>query len=218
MLIEFIKTFLLIFVAELGDKSQFLVMTCAAKYSPKQVFAGMFIGIILNHSVAIIVGNCVSNIIETYLLQIFTGAIFILFGFLSFVNEKDESCSNKYYKCGPVLTVAITFLLAELGDKTQLTAMTISMESQYPFIVLLGSTLGMMTIGLIGIIIGTTLTKHIPSYIMKTISGIIFIIFGIVKIFASCNIFINNITYQAIFITTICLISFFQISKLVMNK
>lgn len=218
MLIEFIKTFLLIFIAEMGDKSQFLVMACAAKYTPKQVFTGMFIGIILNHSVAIIIGHYLSHLIQSELLHVFTGVIFILFGFLSFSNEKEENCSNRKYKLGPVLTVATTFLLAELGDKTQLTAMTIAMESDYPLIILIGSTMGMLTIGLFGIIIGNTLTKNVPSYIMKTISGIVFIIFGIVKIFESFPVFANNMLYQSILIAAIGIISIYQISKLVMNK
>lgn len=218
MLIEFIKTFLLIFIAEMGDKSQFLVMTCAAKYSPRQVFAGMFIGIVLNHSVAIIIGSYLSHIIQYELLHIFTGVIFILFGFLSFVNEKEEICNSRKYKLGPVLTVATTFLLAELGDKTQLTAMTIAMDSEYPFIILLGSTMGMLCIGLIGIIIGNTLTKNMPSYIMKTISGTVFIVFGIVKIFEAFPVFANNIMYQSIFIAIVGIISLYQISKLVTNK
>jgi putative Ca2+/H+ antiporter (TMEM165/GDT1 family) len=68
-----------------------------------------------------------------------------------------------------------------MGDKTQLTAMTLAMEAQYPVLVLGGSITGMLAIGLVGIIIGTALTKFIPSNIIKIISGLVFIIFGLMR-------------------------------------
>jgi len=60
--------------------------------------------------------------------------------------------------------------------------MTLSMDALYPLIVLAGSVSAMLTIGLIGIIIGTSLTKFLPSYIIKTISGLVFIIFGTMRL------------------------------------
>ncbi len=60
--------------------------------------------------------------------------------------------------------------------------MTLSMGALYPLTVLAGSVAAMLTIGFIGIIVGTSLTKHIPSYIIKTISGLIFIIFGVMRL------------------------------------
>jgi len=55
------------------------------------------------------------------------------------------------------------------------------MDAHYTSVVLAGSVTAMLAIGLAGIIIGTSLTKFIPSYIIKTISGLIFIIFGVVR-------------------------------------
>ncbi|MGB4438309.1 MAG: TMEM165/GDT1 family protein [Sedimentibacter sp.] len=60
--------------------------------------------------------------------------------------------------------------------------MTLAMEGQYPLIILSGSVASMLSIGFVGIIIGTSLTKHIPSYIIKSISGLIFIIFGLMRL------------------------------------
>lgn len=94
---------------------------------------------------------------------------------------EDEDESKKQFGLGPVITTALTFFLGEMGDKTQLTCMTLSMDAHYPSVVLAGSVTAMLAIGLAGIIIGTSLTKFIPSYIIKTISGLIFIIFGVVR-------------------------------------
>lgn len=218
MIYEFIKTFLLIFVAEMGDKTQILLMTCAARYSIIQVLIGIIIGVSLNHGLAIIIGTYISNIINIDILQIFAGAIFIVFGLFALKDEDNGKEKTKILKCGPVLTVAGTFFIGELGDKTQLTAMTIAMESNYPFVVLIGSIAGMIVIGFIGIIVGTALTKKLPSYIIKIISGLIFIVFGLIKLLNTSYIFIGNEFNQGILIIALGFVSLFLIVNLIMNR
>lgn len=217
MLQEFVKAFFLIFIAEMGDKTQVLLMTCAARYSILQVIIGILIGVSLNHGLAIIIGIYISNIIANDFIQICAGIIFILFGLYSFKND-EEKHQDRTLKCGPIIAVAATFFLGELGDKTQLTAMTIAMESKYPFIVLLGSIAGMITVGCLGIIIGTALTKKVPSYIIKMISGLIFIAFGLIELFAKSFLFVCNPMNQGILLVTTFFISLFLIRKLIMNK
>jgi len=218
MIYEFIKAFLLIFIAEMGDKTQILLMTCAARFSIIQVLIGITIGVALNHGLAIIIGTYISNIIEINILQNFAGAIFIIFGIFALKNENNEEEGTKALKCGPVLTVAGTFFIGELGDKTQLTAMTIAMESNYPFIILMGSIVGMIVIGCIGIIVGSALTKRLPSYIIKTISGLIFIVFGLLKLLSNSYIFIGNEFNQGILIITLGFASLYLIVNLIMNR
>lgn len=178
---EFFEAFILVFVAELGDKTQLMLITLAAKYTVIQMLAGILIGVLLNHGAAVYIGCFISDLTDAYLLQVFAGIIFIIFGIMTIVyEEKDEKA--KQYNLGPVITTALTFFIGEMGDKTQLTCMTLSMDALYPLTVLAGSVAAMLTIGFIGIIVGTSLTKHIPSYIIKTISGLIFIIFGVMRL------------------------------------
>jgi len=177
---EFLEAFVLVFVAEVGDKTQLLLMTLAAKYTVLQMLLGILLGVTANHGAAVAIGCCLSSVIEGRLLQIFAGFIFIVFGIITIVFDSEDEKSRSF-KFGPVLTTALTFLLGEMGDKTQLTAMTLAMEAHNPAMVLAGSVSGMLAIGLVGIIIGTTLTKYIPSNIIRTLSGLIFIIFGIMR-------------------------------------
>lgn len=177
---EFLEAFLLVFVAEVGDKTQLMLMTLAAKYNAIQIILGILLGVGINHGAAVLIGCYLSNIINGYLLQIFTGFIFVVFGIMTIVSD-DEDERGRNFKFGPVLTTALTFLLGEMGDKTQLTAMTLAMEAHYPALVLAGSVSGMLAIGIVGIIIGSALTKHIPSNIIKLVSGLIFIIFGLMR-------------------------------------
>lgn len=178
---EFFESFILVFVAEMGDKTQLMLMTLAAKYTVIQMLAGIFTGVLLNHGAAVYVGCFISNLTDAYLLQLLAGIIFIIFGIITLVFEESEEKEN-HYDLGPIVTTALTFFLGEMGDKTQLTCMTLSMDALHPLMILAGSVTAMVSIGFVGIIIGTSLTKYIPSYIIKTISGLIFIIFGVMRL------------------------------------
>ncbi|MGB4438620.1 MAG: TMEM165/GDT1 family protein [Sedimentibacter sp.] len=181
MIGEFIEAFVLVFAAEVGDKTQLMLMTLSAKYSIIQMLLGILLGVVLNHGAAVYIGCFLSNMINNGLLQMFAGIMFIIFGIITIVFD-DENEKERNFKFGPIITTALTFFLGEIGDKTQLTAMTLAMEGNYPIVILAGSVTGMLAIGMVGIIIGTSLTKHIPSYIIKIISGLVFIIFGVMRL------------------------------------
>lgn len=177
---EFLEAFVLLFTAEIGDKTQLMLMTLAANYTVLQMLLGILLGVFVNHGAAVAIGCYLTNVIEGELLQIFAGFIFIIFGILTIVYEEEDK-KRKIFKFGPVVTTALTFMLGEIGDKTQLTAMTLAMEAKYPALVLMGSVTGMLAIGFVGIMIGTSLTKRIPSNIIKIVSGLVFIIFGLMR-------------------------------------
>lgn len=178
---EFLQAFVLVFLAEVGDKTQLMLMALSAKYTVVQMLLGILLGVTLNHGAAVVVGRYLSTCIEGNLLQYFVGFIFIVFGIITIVYDDDRDEKKRNFDFGPVLTTALTFLLGEIGDKTQLTAMSLAMESQHPAMVLAGSVSGMLAIGMVGIIVGTTLNKYIPSNIIKIVSGLVFIIFGLMR-------------------------------------
>lgn len=218
MINEFIKAFSLVFIAEMGDKSQFLAMTFATKYKSIQVILGVALGVVVNHSLAILVGFYISKIIPIILLQSIAGFLFIVFGIISFVPEKDEKICKNNYSLGSISTIAIIYFIGELGDKTQLTAMTLAMESKWPIVVLLATTFAMIIVATIGIFIIKSIKKSIPTYIVKIISGIVFISVGISKIYISSNIFSDNDILFAVFLIIIFLFFSFMSNKLLENN
>jgi putative Ca2+/H+ antiporter (TMEM165/GDT1 family) len=56
MLQELLKAFILIFIAEMGDKTQILAMAFATRFKVKKVLLGIFLGVLLNHGLAVM-GN-----------------------------------------------------------------------------------------------------------------------------------------------------------------
>lgn len=183
MISEVIRAFFLVFVAEMGDKSQILAMTFATRYKVRKVLIGVLIGAVLNHGIAIALGAYLSSIIPMNTVQIVAGALFIFFGLWGLRAEDEEDDDEKKSKFGPVLTVAITFFAGEFGDKTQLAAVALAADSQYPVLIFLGTVSAMVATSGIGIFVGSKVGRKIPELAIKLVSSAVFLIFGILRLY-----------------------------------
>ncbi len=217
MLIEFIRAFILVFVAELGDKSQLIAMTFATQYRIKDVIMGVILGVLLNHGIAITLGSMLSSIIPMNLIQIIGGFLFIIFGFNALKGSEEEEVEDKK-SFGPVATVALAFFVGELGDKTQLTAMTLSAEGQFPLIILMGTTLGMISTSGLGIFVGSKVGSKIPELFIMISSSLLFIIFGVWKTLATLPKFYLTPINIIIFLIMIIFIESVLIRRLIWAK
>ncbi len=194
MFLELIRAFLFIFIAEMGDKTQILAMAFATKYPLKKVILGIFIGSFLNHALAVLLGANLSTIIPLNTLSIIAGFSFIVFALWS-LKLDDEETEVKPQKYGPTLTVAIAFFIGELGDKTQLTAIALSTDANYPLFILMGTVTGMVVTGLLGIFVGVKLGNKIDEFYIKIGASIVFFVFGILKLLSSLpSIYLNPVS------------------------
>ena len=78
--------------------------------------------------------------------------------------------------------IASTFgiiFLAELGDKTQLAALTLSASTRQPVAVFIGATLGLAAVSAIGVAVGAGLSEVIPMQIVRKVSAGAFVIIGV---------------------------------------
>ena len=152
----------------------------------RQVLTGVIAGSFLNHGIAIALASLVSGFASEGIIKTAASALFIFFGLwsmkLDFEDEEDEDQKMKF---GPVLTVALAFFVGELGDKTQMSAMALGLNSANPFITLLGTTAGMAAVSLVGIIAGKLIGKKIPEVTMKFIASLVFLGFGTAGLAAS---------------------------------
>jgi len=73
----------------------------------------------------------------------------------------------------------MTVFLAEMGDKTQLTTVTLSSTTNKPLAVFIGSSLALILATLLGALAGSSIANLIPAFILKLLSGIVFLIIGI---------------------------------------
>ena len=77
-----------------------------------------------------------------------------------------------------LLTTFFTVLIAEMGDKTQLTTITLSSTSNKPLAVFLGSAFALILATLLGALAGGSIANLVPPFILKIISGIVFLLIG----------------------------------------
>lgn len=174
----------LIFIAELGDKTQLLVLSFAAKYKPKVVFLAVISSTIVLYLLAVAVGSVISNFIPLQYLRWLVSASFIGFGVWTLLEKEEEEKEKKIGKFGPFLTVALAFFLAEMGDKTQLAA--VSLTSEMPRAALYiwaGAIVGMILADGLAIILGTIIHKKLPRKAIKISASLIFIGFGLFNLF-----------------------------------
>lgn len=180
---ELLQAFLLIFVAEMGDKTQILAMAFATKYPVRKVLLGIFLGAFLNHGLAVLLGSTLSALIPVNTIQIIAGFAFVGFSLWTLkADGDDEEEKERGVRLGPVFTVAMAFFIGELGDKTQLTAITLATDAKFPPAVLCGTVLGMIVTGGIGIFIGKKLGDKIPELAIKLAASAIFMFFGVTKL------------------------------------
>ena len=176
-----LATFLVVFLAEMGDKTQFIVMAFAAKYDWKQVFFGMSFGILVVHSLSVLVGTLLGEYIPVHTMSILASLIFVAFGIWTLRgadDEEEEEVHDSRY--GPLLTVAMTFIVGEMGDKTQFAALTMAAQYNSWVMVLTGAVLGMIVADSLGILVGIFLNRRLPAKKMRYLSAAIFLLFGIV--------------------------------------
>jgi len=181
----FIKAFVFVVVGEMGDKTQILAMMMAGKYKAKQVLIGVLIATILNHAIAVGIGTYLSLFLPMTVISITAGISFLIFGLWTIREEAPKGEKEKTSRFGPIMTVAIAFFLAEMGDKTQLIAIAIAAEFRQPLLVLAGTTTGMMVADGIGIGFGAWICKNIPEKTIRWVASMVYIFFGILTLYDS---------------------------------
>jgi putative Ca2+/H+ antiporter (TMEM165/GDT1 family) len=165
-------------LAEMGDKTQLLAMAFATRYKASTVMWGVFAATVLNHFLAVLAGNYLTNLVPIHYVQIAAAASFILFGLWTIRGDELQG-EDKRFHFSPFWTVAIAFFIAEMGDKTQLATVALAAKYQSVMPVLAGTTAGMLIADAIGIGIGIVMGKKIPERAVKWIAALIFILFGL---------------------------------------
>jgi putative Ca2+/H+ antiporter (TMEM165/GDT1 family) len=174
----FLTSVAIVFLAEMGDKTQLLAMAFASRFRWQTVLWGVFAATAANHLFAVYVGNYLTSIIPLQYIKIGAAVSFIIFGLWTIRGDKLEG-EDKKFNFSPFWTVAVAFFIAEMGDKTQLATVALAAEFNTIVPVWLGTTAGMLLSDGIGIILGIVLHKKIPEKKVKWFAAMVFIAFGL---------------------------------------
>jgi len=189
-LAAFTVAFALVVLAEMGDKTQLVAMSFATRFNPYKVILAIFLATVANFTIVIVVGELLITIVPLGIISLAASISFIAFGiwtardFNQVETAKENARTSRF---GVVAEVGFTFFIAEFGDKTQLTTLSLAAQYNSPISVLIGATLAMLVADGLGIIIGVVLCKHIPQRIIKWFSAVIFVVFGLVGVYEVLN-------------------------------
>lgn len=211
---EMLRAFMLVFIAEMGDKTQILALAFATRFPVRKVLIGIGLGVFLNHGLAVALGSYLSRLVPINTLQIIAGAAFVGFALWTLKPEKEEDEKEPGIKFGPTVTVAIAFFLGELGDKTQLTAITLAADANYPLMILAGTVSGMIATGALGIIVGKKLGDKIPELGIKLLAASIFMFFGLQKLYQTVPAQLLSAYIVVPFISVLALVVFLMVRSL----
>jgi putative Ca2+/H+ antiporter (TMEM165/GDT1 family) len=178
-------SFGVIFVAELGDKSQLMALTFAARYKASQVLIGITIATALVHAFSVVVGAILGASIPTDAISIIGGLAFLAFAVWTLRGDKlddDEAAKAERSDRSAVVAASVAFFIAELGDKTMLATITLA-TTHGALGTWLGSTLGMVAADALAILLGKQLGAHLPERAIKIGASALFVLFGVALLY-----------------------------------
>ena len=182
-LAAFIASFVLVTLAEMGDKTQFLAMSFATRHNVYKVILGITIAIIACFAITVAVGELLTTIIPIDIISLAASLSFIGFGLWTIRGDKQKSENKKPSRFGITATVAIAFFIAEFGDKTQLATISLVAQYQNAISVFVGATIAMLVADGLGIIVGVVFCKRLPERTFKWLSATIFVLFGLIGLY-----------------------------------
>jgi putative Ca2+/H+ antiporter (TMEM165/GDT1 family) len=177
------SSFSLLFLAEMGDKSQFIAMTLACRCRTLPVVVGVLSAFLVLNLLAVGVGQALFEWVPQRVVLLLAGGLFRPFAYRSWLDSAaaDEEASELIAQ-GPLLTSFLMIFLAELGDKTQLAMIGLAAGTGSPASVLVGGTLALWSVSLIGILVGGSLLRRVSPVWMHRAAAGLFLVFGLLAL------------------------------------
>ena len=193
----FFKVFFTEFIAEMGDKTQLMLIALTSKYKLRDIILGTAAAILVLNGLAVLAGGLVSEFIPDWLIKMIAALAFLYFAASTLAGDddeeeekedeaKEEESDEAEEKSEDVFC---TFFVAELGDKTQLTAITFGANEgmKSAFVVWIGCSLGLFAADILGMLVGYLLKSKTPDGLLNTLAFVIFSIFGAFTLYQGLN-------------------------------
>jgi putative Ca2+/H+ antiporter (TMEM165/GDT1 family) len=175
-------SFGVVFVAELGDKSQLMVLAFATRYRVLPVIIGISAASAVMLGASVLVGAVVGDALPTDAATVLAGLAFL--GFAAWTLRGDghgagDAPPVERRTGSAVLTVAVAFVLAELGDKTMLATVTLA-TTRGLWGTWAGATLGMVAANALAVAGGRALGARLSDRALQLGAAGLFVVFGVV--------------------------------------
>lgn len=175
-----------IFIAELGDKSQLMAMTFATRYRARDVLLGITVATAVVHLASVGIGYFIGDAFAEHQwgIEIVAGIAFLGFGAWTLRGDElteDEAAKARNATGFSIFAVGTAFFLAELGDKTMLATITLATQEGW-LGTWIGSTVGMVAADALAIGVGAVLGRKLPEKTIKYGAAALFAAFGVLLI------------------------------------
>lgn len=168
-----------VFVAELGDKTQLLAMSLAARHPALPVLAGVGIAYGAVNLLSVLVGGVLGAALPTEVLRIVGGVLFLAFAWKAWRDGDGDDGEAPAVEPGSVVrSTATAMFVAELGDKTMLSTATLASQGN-PALVWIGATIGILACGGLAVAAGRALGERLPARTTRLASAALFAVFGV---------------------------------------
>jgi Ca2+/H+ antiporter, TMEM165/GDT1 family len=178
-------SFGVIFLAELGDKSQLMALAFATRYRPVPVLLGLAMASAVLNALSVLVGAALDAALPTAPLAIGAGLLFLGFAVLAvrrgLPDAEAGAAPSRRSTRSVVLVTASAFFLAEIGDKTMLATMALATRHG-PLGTWLGATAGMVAVNTIAVTIGNHLGRRLPERLVRYGAAAAFALFGVLLV------------------------------------
>jgi putative Ca2+/H+ antiporter (TMEM165/GDT1 family) len=175
-----LSTFTLIALAEIGDKSQLVCMTLAARHRHWPVILGATAAFILLNTLAVLFGAGVAMWVPERVAAGIVAVLFGAFGIHTLFKQNDGESKDVTEKSGHgiFLTTLTLIFVAEFGDKTQIAVAGLA-GGFNPVPVWLGATAALVIVSVLGVWAGRTVLQRLPLLWLHRISGGVFLLFAL---------------------------------------
>ncbi len=175
-----------VFVAELGDKSQLMTMTYALRHRWWVVLSGVGIASLLVHGLSVTIGHFLGLTLPERPIAFAAAIAFLLFAVWTWRDgRRDDDDGEVQSVIEPrhvLLAVISSFVLAELGDKTMLATVTLASDHNWAG-VWIGATTGMVLADGVAIAVGAVMHKRLPEHFLHVMASVLFLLFGLWLLF-----------------------------------
>ncbi len=175
-------------LAEMGDKTQLVTLAFATRFRARIVLVAIFVATLAVHLFSVALGETIGSLFPEQWIAAGAGVAFLGFGIWTLRGDTfEEEGIGKPSRFGPFLTVAITFFIAELGDKTMLTTVILASRSHSFVPVWIGSTVGMVIADGLAVALGVYVGRQLPERPVKVAAAAVFIVTGLVTLWSALS-------------------------------
>ena len=211
----FSLVFATIFIAEMGDKTQLLLIAMTSKYKVRDILIGTWAATAVLNLLAVGVGAALSSYLDMRIIKSIAAAAFFWFAYSTLKGDDSDEEEEEIKGAGKAALVAIftTFFIGELGDKTQLSGIALAAAyTNHSFTnavyVFLGCTLGLIAADLLGLIVGLVFKSKMPESLLNKISVAIFAVFGVLNAYEAGNYIFGEGSAYAVMLSAVCTVIF----------